>query len=39
MPGMKRDMGGAAGILGAFRSICLAGDVPHKVYALLCLGT
>lgn len=36
MPGMKRDMGGAAAVLGAFRSIAMAGG-PTRVAALLCL--
>lgn len=38
MPGMKKDMGGSAGILGAFRSLALAGGVPGRpLHALLCL--
>jgi hypothetical protein len=34
---MKRDMGGAAGILGAFRTVCLGKASPHRVCAVLCL--
>ena len=37
MPGMKRDMGGAAGILGAFRTIALSGCTSNRVVAVLCL--
>jgi probable aminopeptidase NPEPL1 len=36
MPGMKRDMGGAAAILEAFRATCLLGS-SKTVYAVLCL--
>jgi probable aminopeptidase NPEPL1 len=36
MPGMKRDMGGAAAVLGAFRAISMAGG-STRVVALLCL--
>jgi probable aminopeptidase NPEPL1 len=34
---MKRDMGGAAGILGAFRTVCLSRSTRHRVVAVLCL--
>jgi probable aminopeptidase NPEPL1 len=37
MCGMKRDMGGAAGILGAFRALALSGGCGKRVAALLCL--
>ena len=37
MVGMKRDMGGAAGMLGAFRTVCLSGSCRNRVVALLCL--
>jgi len=37
MPGMKRDMGGAAGVLGAFRSVVLSGTCRHRLVALLAL--
>ena len=37
MPGMKKDMGGAAGILGAWRSLALQGALKQPVHALLCL--
>jgi probable aminopeptidase NPEPL1 len=36
MVGMKNDMGGAAGILGAFRAAVLSGS-KDRIYALLCL--
>jgi len=36
MVGMKFDMGGAAAVLGAFRTLAQTGS-PHKVSALLCL--
>ncbi len=36
MVGMKGDMGGAAAVLGAFRSLVQSGT-PHRVSALLCL--
>ncbi len=36
-PGMKRDMGGAAGILGAFRTIALSKSTTNRVVAVLCL--
>ena len=36
MPGMKRDMGGSAAILEAFRAVCLLGS-KKTVYAVLCL--
>ncbi|MCP3917541.1 MAG: leucyl aminopeptidase family protein [bacterium] len=35
MCGMKADMGGAAAVLGAFRTLAASG-APHKVSALLC---
>lgn len=34
--GMKRDMGGSAGVLHAFASAVL-GHYPHRLYALLCI--
>ncbi len=37
MPGMKKDMGGAAGILGAWRSLALQGALKQPLHALLCL--
>jgi len=37
MPGMKRDMGGSAGVLGAFEALCQRGGCPRVVHALLCL--
>jgi probable aminopeptidase NPEPL1 len=42
MPTMKRDMGGSAGVLGAFRSLVLDGTTlasvtPTPIHALLCL--
>jgi len=39
MPGMKRDMGGSAGVLGAFCSLVGAGGLPNgaPLYALLCI--
>lgn len=36
MPGMKADMGGAAAVLGAFRSL-VRRNAHHRVIALLCL--
>ena len=33
--GMKRDMGGSAGILGAFRTIALSKNTEATVYAVL----
>ena len=36
MPGMKRDMGGAAALLNAFRVACLT-DIDVDLYLLLCL--
>lgn len=36
MPGMKRDMGGAAGVLHAFAALVQAG-YPNGLYALLCI--
>jgi len=36
MPGMKRDMGGAAAVIGAFGAAVRAG-FPDRLYALLCL--
>jgi len=36
MPGMKRDMGGAAGLLGAFKAI-VQGGCAVPLYCLLCL--
>ena len=36
MVGMKNDMGGAAGVLGAFRAAVLSG-AKDRIYALLCL--
>ncbi|CAE7544035.1 NPEPL1, partial [Symbiodinium microadriaticum] len=39
MPGMKRDMGGSAGVLGAFRSLVMdcSSLPPRPIHALLCL--
>lgn len=37
MPGMKRDMGGAAAVLGAFRSLSDDESLTRPVYAILCL--
>eukprot|EP01138_Halocafeteria_seosinensis_P001126 gb/GECG01001152.1/.p1 GENE.gb/GECG01001152.1/~~gb/GECG01001152.1/.p1 ORF type:complete len:532 (+),score=55.03 gb/GECG01001152.1/:1-1596(+) len=37
MPGMKRDMGGAAASLGAFRSLALSGKCKSRICCLLCL--
>jgi len=38
MPGMKRDMGGSAGVLGAFQSLVLdGGSLKRPLHALLCL--
>mmetsp|Transcript_25590 Transcript_25590/g.72432 ORF Transcript_25590/g.72432 Transcript_25590/m.72432 type:complete len:515 (-) Transcript_25590:138-1682(-) len=39
MPGMKRDMGGSAGVLGAFYSIVSTGGLPNgrPLHALLCI--
>jgi probable aminopeptidase NPEPL1 len=42
MPTMKRDMGGSAGVLGAFRSLVLDGAslasaTPTPIHALLCI--
>ena len=36
MPGMKTDMGGAAGVLGAFLAAAELNS-PHRIFALLCL--
>jgi hypothetical protein len=35
--GMKRDMGGAAGILGAFRTVAMSKSTGNRVVAVLCL--
>ncbi|CAN0298706.1 unnamed protein product, partial [Hapterophycus canaliculatus] len=37
MPGMKRDMGGAAAVLGAFQAAVKAQIVGRPLHALLCL--
>jgi len=37
MPGMKQDMAGAAGMLGAFEAAVLAGNLKTNLYLLLCL--
>ncbi|KAA0160016.1 hypothetical protein FNF28_05596 [Cafeteria roenbergensis] len=37
MPGMKRDMGGAAAVLGAFRTLSDDVSLTRPVYAILCL--
>lgn len=37
MPGMKGDMGGAAGVIGAFEAAVTTGAVKSNLYALLCL--
>lgn len=38
MPGMKRDMGGAAAVLGAFRAVAGGGGCGGRYIAILCLG-
>ena len=37
MPGMKKDMGGSAGLLGAWRACCLSGLPRKPIHAFLCL--
>lgn len=37
MPGMKRDMGGAAAVLGAFSSIVESGTFSKPLHAILCI--
>ena len=45
MPGMKRDMGGAAAVLGAWRAVVrccglgggVGGEAPRALHAVLCL--
>lgn len=38
MPGMKRDMGGAAAVLGAFHAVAGGGGCGGRYIAILCLG-